>query len=101
MYRLWCQFFCTKGDETLRKLEQLPTCREGIFVMDTIYNSTTPSKTHTMKESKTNYMKESKTNYMKESKTNYICSYLLDYVEMHVRFMWNCRPELLVFYQGA
>ncbi|KAI8021442.1 Peptidyl-prolyl cis-trans isomerase CYP23 [Camellia lanceoleosa] len=28
----------TKGDETLRKLEQLPTRREGIFVMDTIYN---------------------------------------------------------------
>ncbi|KAI7996997.1 hypothetical protein LOK49_LG10G02167 [Camellia lanceoleosa] len=86
------EFFCTKGDETLRKLEQLPTCREGIFVMDTIYNSTIPSKTHTMKESKTNYMKE--------SKTNYICSYLLHYVEMHVRFMWNWRLAL-VFYQGA
>ena len=27
----------TKGDETLRKLEQLPTRREGIFVMVYIY----------------------------------------------------------------
>ncbi|KAL7205115.1 hypothetical protein ACSBR2_018103 [Camellia fascicularis] len=52
---------------------------------DTIYNSTILSKTHTTKE----------------SKTNYICSYLLHYVEMHVRFMWNWRHALLAFYQGA
>lgn len=29
----------TKGDETLKKLEQLPTRREGIFVMVCLYVS--------------------------------------------------------------